>query len=231
MFTGEGKNELIAAFVKAQAKFGTPKRSKTAKIATRSGTEFRYSYAELEDVMAAVKPALHENGLAIMNNVTMPGTNVVSVTAVLLHTSGQIHETDPMIFQVDNDPKSVGAATTYGKRYTISALCGVASEDDMDAPEKQQQQGKPQAAAKPQQSKPQNTKAADSDKGEQPITSAQVDRLKRIVKEAGVKGGDMKAWLNGMEIADSAHIKRNQYDNIVQAVQSGKVPAAAAAAE
>ena len=248
MFAGENKGELIKAFVKAQPNFEVPKRSKTAKVQTRSGGNYEYKYSTLDELIAATRPALKDQGLACFNNVTMPAQNVVTVTCVLMHgESGQVHESDPLIFQVDGSPQATGAAITYGRRYSMSALLGVAAEDDTDAPNhgapqqgNQQQQarggrgGKQQqpqtnTGGKQQQAQPEEIPAEeiaeDQANKDQAITPAQLERLQRIVKGAGVKGRAMKAWLNGQNIAEAAAIKRGQYQQIVTDVQGGKVPA------
>lgn len=227
-FSSEGKADLFAAFVKAQQAFDVPKKTKTANIKSYS-----YKYSTLEDLIAATRPALTANGLAVFNNVTMPGTNVVQVTAIIVHVSGQSHESDPVIFQVDGSPQSAGAAITYGRRYTQSALLGVAAEDDMDAQTDQRERNTTtrQAANKSTTAKPNDSEPVDPATADQPITDAQIARLKRIVKAAGVKGADMGAWLKGMDIESSTHIKRGQYENIVLAVQNGKVPKAQKAAD
>jgi hypothetical protein len=219
-FTAEGKLDLFVAFIKARDSFTVPKRTKTAQ-----GGKFNFTYAPLDEIIAATAPHLAKEGLAVFNNVTMPGSNVVSVTAVMVHTSGQFHETDPVIFQTDGSPQSAGAAITYGRRYTQSALLGIASEEDTDAPDLKREQaaGKRNAASNAPVQEPD-----DPSKADEPITPAQIERLKRIVKTAGVKNADMKAWLTSMDIASSAAIKRSQYQNIVNVVQAGNVPKAAA---
>jgi hypothetical protein len=241
MFSGENKNEVIGAFVKAQPKFGVPKRTKKANVNTRSGGSYSYSYAPLEEIIAATREALTENGLACFNNVVMPAQNVVTVSCVLLHSSGQSHESEPLIFQVDGSPQATGSAITYGRRYSMSALLGIASEEDTDAQDtmpQNAQQGQSQRngnarGGKQQQAKAVNTIPSEEAEenaanAEQPITQGQLERLQRIVKEAGVKGRSMKLWLNGLGISESAAIKRGQYQNIVLAVQGGKVPEAPA---
>lgn len=227
-FDPAGKTELFAAFVKAQAKFEVPKRTKTARVQTRSGSSYEYKYSTLEDLIAATRPALAENGLAVFNNVTMPGQNVVAVTAVIVHTSGQTHETDPIIFQVDGSPQATGGAITYGRRYSQSALLGVAAEDDNDAgnSEPRTQGSKPanarnSASTAKTESAPEPEPAAGTEN--EPITDAQFDRLVRVMKEHGVKRAQMKAWLASIDIPEAKQIKRGQYNNIILAVQSGKL--------
>lgn len=249
MFSGENKRELIKAFVQAQNKFEVPKRSKTAKVQTRSGGNYEYKYSTLDELIAATRPALSEFGLACFNNVVMPGGNVVTVSCVLVHgESGESHESEPLIFQVDGSPQATGAAITYGRRYSMSAMLGVAAEDDTDAPN----HGAPQQGNQPQQQRnargggkqqqptpapaqpeqiPAEEIAENQAHADEPITDAQLERLKRIVKTAGVTGKAMKAWLNGQSIAEAVAIPRGKYQQIVTDVQGGKVPALEPAAK
>ena len=51
-----------------------------------------------------------------------------------MHDSGEWIESDPfMLHAVKNDPQAGGSAITYARRYSLSAVLGVAWDDDDDA--------------------------------------------------------------------------------------------------
>ena len=56
----------------------------------------------------------------------------MSIT-LLLHESGEWIETEPLQMKLEkNTPQGVGSAVTYGRRYQISSVLGLASEEDDD---------------------------------------------------------------------------------------------------
>jgi hypothetical protein len=117
--------ELAGALSKAQGAFPRVTKGKTADAVTYS-----YSYADLADILEAVRKPLSDNGLAIIQPPVVAGEDVVLVTR-LLHASGQWIEST---FPVDmfEKPQETGSALTYARRYAASALLGIAAEEDDD---------------------------------------------------------------------------------------------------
>ncbi len=117
-----------AALAKAQAEFTTPKKNVPVEYSGRS-----YKYADLQGVYDAVRPALAKHGLAITHLCQEFGGQVELVTMLLHGESGEwLKSIYPVKAKVDR-PQEFGSAMTYAKRYAISALLGVASENDDDA--------------------------------------------------------------------------------------------------
>lgn len=145
-------DKLAPAFIRAQAAVTTAKKE--------SWNPFNKNwYADLAAVLEAAKPALEPNGLAVIQ---FPSSNESGhyLDYLLMHESGQFIG-DRFYFTPKSDGlQDVGAAITYGRRYTISALLGIASED----PDAAADEDKPQPQA--EQSTPAKPKAAtSSDKG------------------------------------------------------------------
>ena len=138
--------ELAPALAKAQAEFSTPKRTKEAMVtATRS-----YKYADLQDVLNSVREPLAKHGLSI-TQMTQEYAGQLELVTLLLHSSGQwLRSVYPVKARVEK-PQEFGSAMTYARRYTLSALLGIASEDDDDAQGAQDSQ---KASAQPQKPKP-----------------------------------------------------------------------------
>lgn len=128
-------NELAAALAAAQGKFLPIKRSKTVEVAgkTRDGRDFKYkyAYAPLDEILNATRPALSENGLAIIQT-TDEGDGGVLLKTSLIHSSGQWYDSYKYLGRFE-DPQKFGGALTYYRRYEISTILGVSSEEDDDA--------------------------------------------------------------------------------------------------
>lgn len=123
----EAINELAAALAKAQGAMGNAPFNKT-------NPHFKSKYADLASVRDAVTPHLAANGLSLVQT-TMPGNGSMLVVTSLIHASGQwISSEYPVIHDV-NKPQAMGSALTYARRYSISCICGIASEEDDDANE------------------------------------------------------------------------------------------------
>lgn len=116
---------LIEALIAAQSEYpGIPKE------ATGQARGGRYQYATLPAVLEAVVPALNRNGVALIQSTSFEGESLTLHT-ILRHTSGQeIVSVVPL-----PSPQSWqdwGSALTYARRYSITALAGVAPDVDDD---------------------------------------------------------------------------------------------------
>ena len=115
-------NELATALCKAQAQIEGARKD-------GHNPHFRSSYSTLASVWDACRAPLSSNGLSIVQGASANGADV-TITTLLLHTSGQwVRETLTMIGK-DHNPQSVGSAISYGRRYQLAAVVGVAPEDD-----------------------------------------------------------------------------------------------------
>lgn len=118
----ENLNELFCALAKAQGKIQPASKDK-------SNPFFKSKYADLSSVWDACRDALSENGLSL---VQFPQTRSdgLYLISILGHSSGQWMKSEVQIPLIKNDPQSIGSAITYFRRYSLSALVGVAPEDD-----------------------------------------------------------------------------------------------------
>ena len=117
-------NKLAEALAKAQAEM-------TMVEAESSNPFFNSKYASLSAVLKTVLPALNKHGLSVIQGTRYcTYTNGFYVTVTLMHASGQWTRSEIRMPIGKKDAHGVGAATTYGRRYLLSAICGVAQEDD-----------------------------------------------------------------------------------------------------
>ena len=76
-------------------------------------------------------PALTANGLSITQGNRFFSLNGYYVTTTLLHESGQwIKSEIRMPLTNKKDAQEVGSACTYGRRYGLTAMVGLAQVDD-----------------------------------------------------------------------------------------------------
>ena len=99
---------------------------------------YRYRYASLGAVIDVVKPILSKWGLAVSMPVFSEG-NAIGIEAVLMHKSGQYISTKASLrVEESEDMKRpaaqfAGSNITYLRRYALSSLLGLYSDEDNDA--------------------------------------------------------------------------------------------------
>ena len=118
-------SELTKALAALQANL--PRVGKDQKA---NAGQYSYTYADLAAVSAAVIPLLSKHGLAFIAKPTWSGERFVLAYS-LLHESGQREDGEyPLPDRAT--PQQLGSAITYGRRYCLCAVTGVAPEDDDD---------------------------------------------------------------------------------------------------
>lgn len=99
---------------------------------------FRNKYASLDAIMESVRPLLAANGLSIVQGGGAPISNVdgivtgVAVETMLLHTSGEYVSSTITLPLDKGTAQAVGGAITYGRRYGVSALLALTTDEDDD---------------------------------------------------------------------------------------------------
>ncbi len=96
---------------------------------------FKSRYADLSAVIDATIPHLNANGLSLIQLPTFESlpdgsTNFVLVTKLLHDGGGTIECRTPIVVRDSTNPQSFGSGITYARRYSLSALCCIAQEDD-----------------------------------------------------------------------------------------------------
>jgi len=121
------KSESIASLSAAMAKaFGDIENASKDK----TNPHFRSKYADLGNVVDAVKPALLKNGLWF-SQVSYDIENHAAIETVIYHASGEWLSCGIVSVPVSKvDAQGYGSAMTYARRYSLSAAFGVAPEDD-----------------------------------------------------------------------------------------------------
>ena len=115
-------DKLAAALSKAQSQMkGAEKKS--------INPFFNSGYADLHTVIESSFPHLTNHGLSVIQgNESRPGE--FFVTTMLLHESGQWIKSKLKMPIEKVTAQSIGSAITYGRRYGLSAITGIAQYDD-----------------------------------------------------------------------------------------------------
>ncbi len=139
MKTSDTIKELSGAFVAAQSEL------KNATFDAKN-PHFGNRYASLAGMRDGVVEVLSKHGLAIIQG-TAFDSGIATVNTRLVHKSGEwIESVYP--FAVDK-PQAMGSAYTYARRYSLAAICGIASEEDDDGAEGSKTTPAKPAAVKP----------------------------------------------------------------------------------
>lgn len=176
MEQSEQIDQLAAALCEAQ-------KESLFAITDSDNPYFKSKYADLSSVWSVAREPLTKNGLAVVQTFGTDADGKPEIFTTLMHKSGQWVRGKIKMNPVKADPQSVGSAITYGRRYSLSAIVGIAPTDDDDgnaasgrtAPNKPVDRKTP--VAPPDNSPPQ---------GPQPITEPQRKKLFAMMKEQGM---------------------------------------------
>ena len=114
----------FTAFLLAQEEITNPKKDTKGH---------NYKYAQLDQVLAIIKPILASHGLGIIQT---PSGNIVdgclTLKTVIYHKSGErmVEEFQIPIPQGRNITQDFGSCLSYARRYSILSLFSLAQEDD-----------------------------------------------------------------------------------------------------
>lgn len=118
-------SELAKSLVKFQAEIKPVKRENENPF-------FKSKYADLASIWDAIREPLSKNGLAVVQT-NHPNDGGVILETMLIHVSGEWIKSIVKMHPVKTDPQSFGSCQTYARRYGLSAMLGIATEEDDDA--------------------------------------------------------------------------------------------------
>jgi len=123
MITSPSIAKIAPALIKAQKSMGDATKGSKNPF-------FKSSYSDLNSVREAVTPALHENGIALLQpTVYIGGLQFIQTT--LVHESGEtIAGLTQVVVAKQNDPQASGSGISYARRYGLMALLSVGTTDD-----------------------------------------------------------------------------------------------------
>src|SRR6202163_575738 len=137
--SSESVAAIATALAKAQTELSNPEKAMGGTVYNnRSDSPQRFRYASLSSGLDIVRKALGSQQIAIAQttNIDRP-SGAVNLTTVLMHTSGKWISSDWPVCALSeiSQPRRMGAALTYARRYALFTMVGIAGEDDLDAPD------------------------------------------------------------------------------------------------
>lgn len=120
---------LARALAKAQSVMESAKKTSTNPFLSKENSKAG-RYADLASVWDACREPLTSNGLAVVQLVTSADKTSVTVETRLLHEGGESISSTLTMPVEKATAQGVGSAITYARRYSLSALVGVAPDDD-----------------------------------------------------------------------------------------------------
>lgn len=124
MQTSEQIEKISQALFTLQAALKPITRSKIVKTG-----KYEFRYAPLDAIMDMLQPLMKESGLMVVQAV-----DADVLTTRLIHTSGQWLQSETHLNREHASMQGFGGEVTYKRRYALSALIGLVSDDDNDVP-------------------------------------------------------------------------------------------------
>ena len=140
-------NELALALAKAQGEI-------SPAIKDSANPFFKSKYADLNSIWSSAREPLSKNGLAIIQTTEKDPAGQLQLITTLVHASGQWVKSYMPVIQAKADIQSLGSAITYCRRYSLSAICGISTDEDDDG-EKSMARQKEEPKPKPKITKDQ----------------------------------------------------------------------------
>lgn len=111
--------------------------SKEIPVIAKSKKAHNTSYAPLEDIVKVVQPILSKYGFSVSFTTEQQGLDAVTINCILQHKDGHNTSTSLMlptkaVNNSMNAMQAIGAAISYGKRYTICGILNIATAQDDD---------------------------------------------------------------------------------------------------
>lgn len=120
----ENINELASALAKCQGEL-------QPAIKDSKNPFFKSKYADLNSVWSVCREPLSKYGLSVIQTMDKEDGALILITT-LAHSSGQWIRSRTPIPLLKQDPQAMGSSITYIRRYSLSAIVGVSTDEDDD---------------------------------------------------------------------------------------------------
>lgn len=175
--------DLVTALAKAQGQM-------RPAVFNKVNPHFKNRYADFNAIIDSCREPLASNGLSVMQYCEYVGDKLMLVTQ-LCHTSGQWIKSYFPMNPESTKSQALGSALSYSKRYALSALLTIVSDDEDDDAEECR-------------------KVTDF------ITGSQIDDLEIELQDMEDFKGTI---LRGLRIDKLSEIPRSKYDAIVKKIK------------
>lgn len=198
MKQSENIGDLLAALVEIQNEIPTMPKDSQA---------YGYKYADLDTITKAIKPVLFKHGAGYLQSVGQ-GDSGLTLTTRLFHKSGQWIEDSALLpviaNQKNNAAQTMGMSITYMRRYALSAMLGITSDEDTDANFSAPQKPLSPEAMRMKKASERKSKFTDAEKAEMAKWNDGTFTAEELAK--------IKASLNGEGWADAFNKAKAEHD-------------------
>lgn len=212
-------DKIFAALSKFQAAVPDIPKNKKVKYKTKNHGMMEYMYADLPDILKAIRKPLSENGLAQFQLMEKG-----QLRTVVTHESGQSIES---VFPMNTnhvDPKALGSLVTYIRRYCLKAALGL--EPDEEAEEILDQihqdatanRNPVERALKQMKLQPKDVK--------NPVTTQDLKGLEKLIQDIeNWNEESLRKYLERyVKIADPADMTKGQLRKLMERISDGPPP-------
>lgn len=208
--------KIAAALAAFQSEMPTVAKAKTAKVPTKNGGSYSYTYADLADVTEAAMPVLTRHGLAFSALPRRTETGAYELVGTLLHTSGEtLSGSLPLS---GGSEQQMGSSLTYQRRYLLGCMTGLVTDNDDDgrlAQEAHQRQSERRSAPPP-------TEPPRS--GPNPASQAQIKMLGALMGQHGMTDRDAAlAFVGdaiGRQVGSRNEMTAREASQVIDALQA-----------
>lgn len=223
---------LAAALAKAQAEFPVIPRTKTAKIKLKSGGEYSYTFADLADILRVILPILGKHGIAFSQPLMRVDGKLYVVSMI---ECGNESLRDSGIHIPENlEPQQFGSLLSYYRRYGLSSLLGISTEEDTDAEPVTTKERKPKQTLKdvvsvPVQAEQESVTEQENTNNEQVETGTKPtpEEFEKYIKKMRNYGADLRtvgAWMRrSYNVKESKDLSKEQWEHMLTTLDGASV--------
>jgi hypothetical protein len=128
----ESQSKLYKALHEVQKLKLVAKKGETAKVKTKSGAEYQYSYADLEEIWNILSDPLKDCGLLVIQT---PQGDCLQTTVIHVDSGESITSEISLVTSAEsqNHMQDLGGAITYARRYALTSMFNIVTNDDDNA--------------------------------------------------------------------------------------------------
>jgi len=206
------ENTIYQDLVKLQGSIKTIKHDKFVDFPRKSGGRIKFSYTTLQKIFEAIKEPMIQSNFAIVQIINTNEDGLFTLKTRLIHSSGEEINSDIVLYNKNLNPQEDGKLFTYYKRYAISAILGIATDDDVDDDNPEDNDVKHEKAKK-QKKAPVKKEVFKQDPNIITIDEAEEACLQNLFKELNV-AGTFKEILNNFKIEELGQLPEESFDEL-----------------
>lgn len=123
---------LVRALAKAQAEFLPIAKDKSATVKLKTGGEYEYGYADLASVFNSVRTPLNKYGVFVTQFLDFDDQAKQAIVVTILMRKEEWLQSEFRFPSATFNIQELGSLYTYMRRYSLTAILGIAAEVDDD---------------------------------------------------------------------------------------------------